>query len=175
MSIARPLSSCLALALLGGALLSVPAQADWRPSGAASGTLLIREGDHDLGGAVLVDFWRPIGPLRLGGVFGAAAITSDLSDDEKDGRVFAPLGLSLALVKRPEPVGVSLRARGGIWAGAVPNSLGAGGWLTIGAHLEIAIDPSIALSAGMDAWFLFGHGDTALFAPTLSVVWTIDE
>lgn len=173
MKSSRPAATLVAALLATTLFAPSSAQAEWRPSGAASATVLVRDGDRDIGGSVLVDFWHPVGPLRVGGVLGVAALTSELTDD--DGRAFAPLGLSLALVKHPEPVGISLRARGGLWAGAIPGTLAAGGWLTVGAHVEFALDPAVALSIGMDAWFLFGHGDTTLFAPTLSLVWNLDR
>jgi hypothetical protein len=147
----------------------VPARVEGRGAGALSGHVLLRNAkDPDLGGAALFDLWFTDGALRIGAALGLAFVAGE---DDQD-RLFAPLGASLAVGSKPRPVGFALRLRGGGWTGATNGGFAGGGWLAAGFYIEYALDPRLAIAAGMDAWFLFGHGDTTIFAPGVSLVWS---
>ncbi len=144
------------------------ASAEWRPSGAVTGNLLLRS--PDVGGGGLVDLYaEPTGTLRLGGAMGLGALSSSNGNRS---RVFMPIGLSAALELRGPRVGLDLRLRAGLWGGATNQGLAAGPWLSGGAYLELPLDRRIAVAAGVDVWLLFGHGDAGVIAPGLGLVWT---
>jgi hypothetical protein len=140
-------------------------------AGAISGFVLIRNSQQpDLGGAALADLWFTDGALRIGAATGIGFVAGE----ESDSRLFSPIGASLAVGSKPRPGGFSLRLRAGGWTGATNGGFAAGGWLAAGFHIEYALDSRLAIAAGMDAWFLFGHGDMTLFAPGVSLVWSSD-
>ncbi len=135
--------------------------------GALTANMLVGNSrSRELGGAALVDLWWIDGALRVGGVAGVGF----LGGDADVGRVLGPIGASIAVSAVPSPVGFSLRLRAGGWAGAMDQGFTGGGWLAAGFHIEYALDRRVALTAGMDAWFLFGHGDATAFAPGVSLV-----
>lgn len=164
-------AGCAALALVATLSCVAPARsarADDHAGGALTGALLIRNTKPpDFGGALLADLWFVDGALRVGAVLGAAM----LAGDHDEARALGPAGVSIAVASNPKPVGFSLRLRGGGWGGATGDGFRGGGFLAAAFHVEYAINPRILLSAGMDAWFLFGQGDTTVFAPGLSLVW----
>ncbi len=140
--------------------------------GALTGYMLVGNSKSpELGSAALIDLWFVDGALQVGGVAGVGF----LGGDSDESRILAPVGASIAVSAQPSPVGFSLRLRAGGWAGAMDQGFAGGGWLAAGFHIEYALDPRVALSAGMDAWFLFGHGDATAFAPGVSLVWMPGE
>jgi hypothetical protein len=140
-----------------------------RGAGALTGFALIRNAkDPDFGGAALADLWFTDGALRIGAALGLGFVSGEGVQD----RLFAPMGASLAVGSSPRPVGFALRLRGGGWTGATDGGFAGGGWLAAGFYIEYAFDPRLAIAAGMDAWFLFGHGDATIFAPGVSLVWS---
>jgi hypothetical protein len=151
------------------------ARGEWEPSGAITVHALIAGGGAGegltLGAGSLVDLWEPIGPFRVGAAIGMAAMTSE---DASRSRVLMPGGLSMAVVGRRRAFGFDLRLRGGAWGGAVETGLAAGAWVAVGAHIEYAPSLHVALAAGMDVWFLFGHGHMRVAAPGVGLVWTFD-
>lgn len=163
---------CLGLGVMAFAALG-PSVARAGDGGALTGYMLIGNAKPvDLGGAALVDIWYLDGALQAGAAMGIGF----LGGDPDASRVFAPAGASLAISAQPSPIGFSLRLRAGGWAGATDRGLRGGGWLAAGGHIEYALDPRVALSAGMDAWFLFGRGETTTaFAPGISLVWMPGE
>lgn len=158
-------SVCIALSLISGA-----AHAD-EPAMAFTTGLAVRagsvRGDAQLGGAVLLDVWYPRGPLRLGAATGVVV----LAGPEDDGRTFAPLVFSIAIETMGPRIGFSMRFRGGMWAGALDDGLGIGSLLSGGLFLHYQITDRISLAAGVDTMFMFAHGDTSLFVPSLSLVY----
>jgi hypothetical protein len=140
-----------------------------RGAGALTGFVLLRNTKNpDLGGAALCDLWFTDGALRIGAALGLGFVSGAADED----RLFTPVGASLAVGSSPRPVGFALRLRGGGWTGATNGGFAGGGWLAAGFYIEYALDPRLAIAAGMDAWFLFGHGDTTIFAPGISLVWS---
>jgi hypothetical protein len=151
------------------ALIAAPAAAQDEPAGAVQGHLLASP-QADFGGAVSADVWYPIEMFRIGGFFGAGAIPS-VADAQN--RVFMPLAVSAAFETLSEIVGVSLRARIGLWGGATQEvKLTAGFFIGGAAHLLFNLGSGVALGAGFDVWGLFGSGETALFAPSVGLTWT---
>lgn len=140
------------------------------PAFALTGGLAVRagsiRGDSQLGGVLLFDVWYARGPLRLGGSTG---ITALFGDDEET-RTLAPLLASIAIESLGPRLGFSMRFRGGLWAGATDDGLRAGPMLAGGLFLHYLVDPRISIAAGVDTLFLFSHGDTSLFVPSISLV-----
>ena len=157
--------------------LGARASAEWRPSGAITGDLLIREGtvlssgSVELGGGVLVDLWQPFGVTKLGFAFGIQGLGGP--DDQT--RIFTPIAASFAVGNEPRPVGAELRLRAGAWTGATNSGFAAGPLLTAGAYLTLEVDPTVRVALGMEGWFMFGHGDAIAYAPSLSLAWTLDR
>lgn len=160
----RAIPVAVALALAAAA----PARAAAQDAGGAVTAHLLFAGE-DWGGGGIADIWMPVGPLWIGGALGAAAITSDA---DSRSRVLMPFGASVAWPIRSGSFGVELRARGGGWAGATHQGLAAGAWLALGLYFEYALGPDVALSAGLDAWMLAGHGDRFPVLPGIGIVWT---
>ena len=158
----------LATLLAVVACLSAPAGAAAQdgPAGAvtASGLATVHP---DVGASVLVDVYWPIDVFRVGGFFGAGAIPS--LEDERN-RVFAPFGVSLAIDLVFDPIGVSVRARGGMWGGATQEEkLTAGAFFGGGAYLTYHLGEGVTLGVGMDVWAILGAGETAVFAPGITL------
>ncbi len=138
------------------------------PVGAVQGHFLASTAP-DFGGALSADLWFPIGILRLGGFLGVGAVPSP---NDMYNRIFMPVGASVALELGGDKVGLSLRARGGMWGGATQAvKITAGGFVGGGAWLLFRLSESVNLSVGMDVWGLFGDGETALFAPGVGLTW----
>jgi len=160
------LSVGLSLAFVGA--ISSAAAAQDGPAGALQGSFLASP-EGDLGGALGVDLWVPIESLRLGGFFGVGAVPTE---EDARNRVFMPVGASVALELLGDDVGVSLRARGGIWGGATQEEkLTAGGFVGGGAWFLYHLGAGVTLSVGLEVWGLFGAGETALFAPGAGLTW----
>lgn len=168
------LAACV---LVGAWAAHASASAEWRPAGAVTAHGLIGEkgadnGQRSFGAGGLVDLWEPFGAFRVGATLGLAALSSPDADTS---RVFMPAGLSLAVAWRVRHFGIDVRVRGGPWGGALDQGLAAGAWVAGGAYIEYAPSEHVALAAGTDVWFLFGHGSTYVFAPGVGLVWTIDD
>lgn len=160
----------LLVAALGITLPTAAARAEG-PDGAVGAGPLVHDGE--IGGAGFVDLWKPVaGPLHIGGALGLAAFPADNADDST---VFMPAGLSIALSWTGGSTGMDLRLRGGGWAGATNDGLRAGGWLAVGAYVEYAFDPNVALAAGVDGWFVLGDPQAIYVLPTLGLTWTLDR
>lgn len=159
------------IVLLTAAIGGMPslARAQDGPAGALTLNLLTTVAP-DVGGAIGADLWLPLDVFRIGGFFGIGALPSE---DDVQNRIFMPLALSVGLEVLDEVVGVSLRARGGLWGGATQDAkLAAGGLVGGGAYLLFNLGGGASLSLGMDVWGLFGEGETALFAPGAGLTWT---
>lgn len=162
----------LALVLLAAALVcGAPslAAAQEGPAGSVTGHVLTSTAP-DVGGALGADLWFPIDVFRVGGFLGVAAVPSG---EDVQNRVFMPLAASVGLEVLGEVVGVSLRARGGLWGGATQEvKLAAGGFIGGGAYLLFNLGAGASVALGMDVWGIFGDGETALFAPGVGLTWT---
>jgi hypothetical protein len=161
------------MALLGAlAVLASTAPADAqgvRPSGSVTAHALASP-RPDFGGALTGELSFALDLLRVGGFLGVGALPSG---EDVTNRVFMPLGLSIGIDFLEGPVGVSLRARGGLWAGATQDvKLAAGGLIGGSAYLLFALGAGASVSVGLDVWGLLGDGETALFAPGLGLTWT---
>jgi hypothetical protein len=159
-------SLALAVSVFGAA----PTRAQWEPSGAISGLLAIEPtaDERRLGGDLVVDLFERVGPASFGLAIGIGASTSD-NDDVN--RVFAPLGLSVGVGVAPRPIGFHVFLRGGIWAGATNAGLRAGGWVALGARVELRLDDAIALGLTFETWRLAGQLERWMILPGLSLVW----
>lgn len=149
-------------ALTLGITLSIARTAVAEPGGAITGSFLVSEGEF--GGAGLVDVWAVLGPLRVGGAFGLGFMPS--ADDDRS-RVIAPAGLSLGVQGVARRFVFEVRGRGGFWSGATNDGLRAGGWLAVGGHFGYELSPHVAITCGVDGWFLFGPAEAMVFAPGL--------
>ena len=124
--------------------------------------------DGDPGAVALLDVWVPVDVLRFGACFGVGAIPSERDDRN---RVMMPVGASVALFT-PGDVTFSLRLRGGIWGGATQDvKVTAGGFVGGGAGLGLHLSPEVTLSAVLEAWGLFGAGETWAVVPGLAFEW----
>lgn len=169
-------------ALLGLIVAAAPARAQDAPAGAVGlhfsfGELRTEEDEEtgersmhaDLGGLIGADLWFPIDWLRLGAYLGVGAIPSDV---DVRNRIYMPLAASVAAELLFDQVGVSIRARGGLWAGATQEvKITAGGLVGGGLHLLVHLGGGTALSLGMDVWGILGDGETAVFAPGIGLSW----
>ncbi|MGF1467240.1 MAG: hypothetical protein ACFCGT_14030 [Sandaracinaceae bacterium] len=125
--------------------------------------------DVDVGAAVAIDLHVPVDVLRLGAFVIVGAIPSD-NDDRN--RVFMPLGLSASLELAGDLAGVSLRARGGMWAGATQSTkITAGGFLGGGVYLLLRMSETVTFNLGLDLWGILGAGEQLVYAPSLGVSW----
>ena len=174
----RPLPSGVAgwvavLILATSAWAARPAQAEWEPVGAITGSLHIDvsglEGERRYGGALMVDLWEPIGVFRLGLAAGVGALTNG---EDADNRLVAPLGLSLGLQFGTGTVGLSLTGRAGVWGGANNQGLDGGGFLSGGASLDIRVGERIDLGLGVEIWGFFDGPTRMMVSPALSIKWT---
>lgn len=155
--------SCVA-ALAGPRL----ARAQEGPAGSVHGSFLATP-EGDFGAGATIDVWWPIGILRLGGLIGAGAIPSEA---DARNRVFMPLCASVALEIVGGDVGVSLRARGGMWGGATQEvKLTAGGLIGGGAFFLVNLGGGATLDVGLDAWGFFGAGSQLVLAPSIGLSW----
>jgi len=124
--------------------------------------------DGDPGANAMLDVWIPVDILRLGACFGVGAIPSERDDRN---RVMMPVGASLALFT-PGDVSFSLRLRGGMWSGATQDvKVTAGGFVGGGAGLGLRLSPDVTVSAVLEAWGLFGAGETWAIVPGLALEW----
>lgn len=157
----------LATALACCALAST-ATADDGPAVAVQGHVLVSP-EAELGGALSADLWVPIDIFRVGGFFGVAGLPS--AEDTLN-RVFMPVGPSVGVEALGDPIGFSLRLRGGLWGGATQDAkLAAGGFVGGGAYILFAMGAGVSFSAGLDVWGIFGDGQTVLFAPGVGLTW----
>jgi hypothetical protein len=152
---------------LAALVCAAPARAD-DVGGSVVGQLVVADGD--LGGAATLDLWAPIGPLRLGGFFGVGATPSAR---DRYNRTYMPLGAAASLAL---DVGggtfVSIVARAGLWGGATQDAkLTIGGLVGGGAYLDVGLGGGVTLGGGVEAWGLFGAGDTWAVLPGLRMTW----
>lgn len=158
-----------ALTLLLVLLAAAPAAAQDSIAGATQAHFLAST-QGDLGGGVSADLWFPFEMLRFGGFFGVAAVPAE---DDVHNRIFMPLGVSIGLELLGDIVGVSVRARGGLWGGATQEvKLTAGGFLGGAVYLLFALGEGVAVDLGLEVWGIFGDGETALFSPSLGLSWS---
>lgn len=123
-----------------------------------------------LGAGVSTDLWYALEMFRFGGFFGVAAVPAE---DDVHNRVFMPLGASIAFEALGDVVGVSLRARGGLWGGATQEvKLTAGGFLGGAAYMLFALGGGVAVDVGLEVWGIFGDGETVLFSPSAGLTWS---
>ena len=95
------------------------------------------------------------------------------AEDDVHNRIFMPLGVSIGLELLGDIVGVSVRARGGLWGGATQEvKLTAGGFLGGAVYLLFALGEGVAVDLGLEVWGIFGDGETALFSPSLGLSWS---
>ena len=137
------------------------------PGGSIVGQLYVSDGD--LGGGAMIDVWGAIGPLRLGGFFGALSIPSNR---DWHNRTMMPAGVHVSLAIDLSAVDIVFVARGGVWGGASQESkLLAGGIVGGGAYLDVALDGGIAIGGGAEVFGFFGGGDTWAVVPALRLTW----
>lgn len=165
--------TCARAALLACLALGTPASAQEREPARIEGLAgavnahFLASSAPDFGGALAADLWYASDVWRVGGFFGVGAVPSP---DDAQNRVFMPLAVSVAIESLDDPIGFSLRVRGGLWGGATQAvKITAGGLVGGGAYLLFALGPGVALSVGLDVWALFGDGETVLFAPSLGL------
>ncbi|MBX7193603.1 MAG: hypothetical protein K1X94_16220 [Sandaracinaceae bacterium] len=159
----------LAIAALALGLVAAPAseaRAD-DPGGSIVGQLYVSDGD--VGGGGMIDVWGAIGPLRLGGFFGVAAVPSGR---DWHNRTMMPAGVHVSLAIDLSAVDLVIVARGGLWGGASQEAkMLVGGLVGGGAYVDVALDGGIALGAGAEVLGLFGGGDTWAVIPGLRLTW----
>lgn len=153
---------CLVLAV------AAPAAAQEGLAGGVQGHFLASP-QGDLGAGVSADLWFPFEMLRFGGFFGVAAVPAE---EDVRNRIFMPIGASVALELLGDVVGVSIRARGGVWGGATQEvKLTAGGFVAGAAYLLFALGGGVAIDVGLEVWGILGDGETALFSPSAGLTW----
>ena len=158
--------------LLAWSAMAATANAQWDPSGTVSAQVLIEIDTTETrrGGGLMVDVWEPFGVFQLGLAFGIAAINSDNDDTSQ---ILTPVGLSLGVGARGDALGFRLAARGGMWGGATKSGLEAGGWLSVGGTLDLALDETVSVGVGLDYWRLWGSFDRHVIVPALQLVWRL--
>ena len=162
-------------------LIAAPAHADVLPAGALRGAVLVQGADTRpganetrFGGGLLVDLWQPLGPFRLGGAAGIAAIRSD-DDDAND--VVLPLAASVALTSQDRDTRIAATGvlRVGGWAGATNSGLAGGAFLAGGRQLDGRWDAGLHAIVGADVWALFRGGARRLYwVPTIGLSWNTE-
>ena len=164
------LLALLAISPLALAQLVFPGRADAQePSGGAQASFLVSV-DGELGGAISADVTYAIDWFRVGGFLGVGTV---VADEDVRNRVFMPLAASVGVELSDEDVGMSLRARGGLWGGATQEvKLTAGGFLSGALYLLFVLGDGVTASMGLEVWGLLGDGETALFSPSLGLTWT---
>lgn len=144
------------------ASLVTPTSVGAEPGGAITGSFLASEGEF--GGAALVDVVAVLGPFRVGGAWGLGVLPSPVADGS---HVIAPGGLSLAARGVARGFIFEVRGRAGYWSGATNVGLRAGGWLAVGGHFGYELSRHVAITWGIDGWFLFGHAASMALSPGL--------
>lgn len=151
----------------GVVVSAASAQEGFQPAGAVTGHFLVAK--ESIGGGILADVHIPVSVLRIGVGLGAVAISSD---DADRARTFMPVTASFGLVLGGDSFAVNLRARGGLWAGAINSGLAAGGFVGGGGYLAFGLGAGAYLTAGCDVWGVIGHGSALVIAPGLGLLWT---
>lgn len=155
------------------ACFASPAAAD-DVAGSVTGQLVVA--DRDVGGAGTLDLGAAIGPLRLGGFFGAGITPAPATRDAHN-RAYLTLGGSAALVLEPSGTGpgsvaFEMVARAGFWGGSTQaTKLTAGGLLGGGAYVDVSLGEGVFVGAGAEAWMFFGAGETWAIVPGLRLRW----
>lgn len=158
--------------------------AQWRPDGALSGQMLIRDGsardrcqdgattgctEPGLGGGLQLDLFTRHGAFAVGPGMGLFAHGG--ADDTT--RVFVPVTAALALSTTPRPIGLHAVLRPGFWFGATNVGLRGGAYLSGGAHLLIRLDDTVRLAAGLEITALFGFERSFFYTPTIGLHWAL--
>lgn len=171
----------LAAALLTLALAVLPsvASAEWKPSGALTGSLLVESGSGGgsgpaLGGGLAADLWQSFGALRLGLYAGLHAVSG--TDDQA--LVFTPFAFSGAVVLDARRISFEIRIRGGGFGGAVHDHGFVGGlYLGTGVFLDINLSSRASIGFGGDLHLLVATANSpafdsrAFFAPGITLVY----
>ena len=167
------------VAAIAATVVPVGAKADWQPSGALTGSLLVQSGANGtsgpaLGGSLAADLWQSLGSLRLGLYTGLHAV----SGSDAEAMVFTPFGFSGAVVLDARRISFEIRIRGGGFAGAVHDHGFVGGlYLGSGVFLDIAISDRAAIGFGGDLHLLVAgersaaFDSRAFFAPGITLVY----
>lgn len=149
------------------------ASAQWEPSGTVSAQVLLEVDTEETrrGGGFMVDVWEPFGVFQLGLAFGISAINSDNDDTSQ---ILTPLGLTVGVGARGRVVGFRAVGRGGMWGGATKSGLEAGGWISLGASIDLALDEVVSIGVALDYWRLWGQFDRNVIVPALQLVWRLE-
>ncbi len=152
------------------------------PAGSIGGHLVIADGD--LGGAAMLDVWAPFDWFRLGGFFAVGVVPAER---DHNNRVFMPIGVSAAAEIDFGDVGLSFRARAGLWGGATQSEkLTLGPFFGGGAFVLFDFGIGPVLAVGVDVWAIIAsdtwHTPTsvddpvsasvAAFAPSIGFTWS---
>lgn len=168
-----------ALAALGVtlAILAPAAARAEGPVATATGQVLVSSPRGVGGGgslslaATVARFAHDRGVLRLGGLLGAAALTSD---DDQVVRTWASVGPQLELAWTPGALELALRVAAGGWAGGLDQALRAGGFASAGAWATLAASDALRLGVGVDVGLVFGpRADLVVYAPGVTLAWTL--
>ncbi len=158
-----------ALAFALALSVAAPAAAQDAFAGGVQGHFLASP-QGDLGAGLSADLWYALEMFRFGGFFGVAAVPAE---EDLRNRIFMPLGASIGFEAVGDVVGVSIRARGGLWGGATQEvKLTAGGFVGGAAYLLFALGGGVAVNVGLEVWGVFGDGETALFSPSAGLTWS---
>lgn len=103
----------------------------------------------DYGGGAIADLGLRLGPVRLGGALGLAAVTSA---DGVRSRVYMPLAASAGLALAADPIEIELRVRAGLWGGATDLGLRADLWASGGVLLGFDLGGGARVQLGVDVW-----------------------
>lgn len=178
-----PAARCLLVSLILACGLASTAHAQWRPDGALSGQMLIRDGsarcqgddtecaEPGLGGGLQLDLFTRFGVVGVGPGMGLLAHGG--ADDTT--RVYVPLTVAVAVTTTPRPVGVHVVLRPGFWFGATNVGLRGGAHLSGGAHLLFRLDDTVRVAVGLEISALFGFERAFFYAPTLGLHWALDS
>ena len=130
----------------------------------------------DYGAGAIADLYYQTGVLRVGGALGLVAVSSP---DGVRSRVYMPLAASVsALLPLGASVGLDLRVRAGLWAGATDLGLEADFFGSAGGWLTFAIGAGASISLGLDVLLQRAelapsrHTLATYFAPGLGLVWS---
>jgi hypothetical protein len=131
----------------------------------------------DFGAGAIADLGARLGPLRLGGALGLAAVTSA---DGVRSRVYMPLAVSFGLSLAADPIEIELRARAGLWGGATDLGLRADLWASGGLLIGLDLGSGVRAQVGVDVWLQRAEVSSAMgnvtglavyYGPVLGLRW----